>query len=109
MTHEEPDSRVKIWQIIAAIPVGRVMTYGGVARLAGLGKAARMVGRTLKQLPAGTTLPWHRVINAQGRISFPAGSNAYQRQAGLLEAEGITIPSSGRISLPAYGWPDKEY
>lgn len=92
----------RIWQVIHNIPHGRVSTYGQVARLAGLPGYARYVGSVLKKLPAGTRLPWHRVINAEGRISFPRGSRQYRRQRELLEAEGISF-RNGRLSLADYG------
>lgn len=88
----------KIWQIIHSIPPGRVATYGQVARLAGLPGYARYVGTVLKNLPADSRLPWHRVINASGRISFPHGSEQYNRQKQLLEEEGIVFVN-GRLSL----------
>ena len=66
-----PDIDQRIWQVVALIPPGRVATYGDVARQAGMPGAARRVGRALGALPAGTRLPWHRLINARGRISPP--------------------------------------
>ena len=88
--------------MVALIPLGRVVTYGEVAQLAGFPNQARQVGRILSQLPRDSQLPWHRVINAQGRLSFPPDSNAYQRQRDRLEAEGVEF-SRGRISLQRFG------
>ncbi|MBT8146233.1 MAG: MGMT family protein, partial [Gammaproteobacteria bacterium] len=56
----------------------------------------------LKKLPGGSGLPWHRVINSSGRISFPHGSEQYQRQKQLLEAEGVVFVK-GRLSLRSFG------
>ncbi len=92
-----------IWQSLAAIPAGTVVTYGQLAQLAGLPGYARFVGSTLKQLPADSGLPWHRVINASGRISFADGSEAYLRQRQRLQDEGIHI-QQGRISLARFQW-----
>ncbi len=100
---EELTPRERIWQVINAIPAGQVCTYGKVAQLAGLGLAARLVGRTLRELPAGSKLPWHRVINAQGRISLPVGSAGHEKQRSRLEAEGIEFSVKGTISLSKYG------
>ena len=100
---EELTPRERIWQVINAIPPGRVCTYGKVAQLAGLGRAARLVGRTLRELPAGSKLPWHRVINAQGQISLPVGSTGHDRQRSRLAAEGIEFSVTGKISLTKYG------
>lgn len=93
----------KIWQAVAYIPKGRVATYGQIARLVGYPNHARYVGTTLKKLPADTALPWYRVINAQGKLSFPEGSQAYTRQKSLLEKEGIIFLGT-RIALNRYGW-----
>lgn len=95
-------------RIVAAvrrIPRGRVSTYGAVADVAGLPRRARLVGTVLRTTSV-RDLPWFRVINASGRISFPAGSDAYLRQRRKLEAEGIVF-IGGRISLDDYGWPDR--
>ena len=92
-----------IWQIIAAIPYGRVATYGQIARLAGFPNHARYVGTILKKLPTGSKLPWHRVVNAQGKLAFPVDSDSYQRQRAKLEAEGIKFVKM-QISLTSHGW-----
>jgi len=93
----------KIWQVVGLIPEGHVATYGQIATLAGLTNSARAVGRTLSQLPTNTLLPWHRVINAQGRISFPENSPGYLKQKNRLEQEGIRF-INGRIKLSHYQW-----
>ncbi|MCG8316271.1 MAG: MGMT family protein [Pseudomonadales bacterium] len=66
--------RLLIVQTVASIPAGKVASYGTIARLCGYATYARYVGTVLKQLPADTRLPWHRVINSKGEIAFPAGS-----------------------------------
>ena len=86
---DEADALERIWRAVAAIPCGRVDSYGGVARRAGLPGRARLVGHALKVAPEHLELPWHRVLNASGRISFPEGSADYSRQRRKLEAEGI--------------------
>ena len=97
-------------RIIAAIkriPRGKVCTYGNVADLAGLPRRARLVGTVLRNTPASRGVPWFRVINASGRISFPQGSEAYARQRKHLEGEGIDFVG-GRVDLDRYGWPPRE-
>ena len=91
---------------VRRIPRGKVCTYGNVAEVAGLPRRARMVGTVLRQT-SGRGLPWYRVINAGGRISFPAGSDAYQRQRHKLEAEGVVFVG-GRVDLRRYGWPARD-
>lgn len=70
-------------------------------------RRARLVGTVLKQTPASRGLPWHRVINSGGRISFPEGSDAYLRQRRKLEREGVTF-RGGRVDLIRYGWPSRD-
>ncbi len=97
----------RILAVVRKIPRGRVATYGQVAALAGLPGAARQVGYALHALPEGSTVPWHRVINARGEVSPRAqpGWEGFQRQ--LLEAEGVVFDRRGRIDLQRYRWdPD---
>lgn len=93
----------RIYSTIEAIPRGRVATYGWIAERAGFPRGARLVGFALRHSPTARKLPWHRVINAQGRISFPRGSEPYAQQRKRLEGEGITL-IRGRINLERYGW-----
>jgi methylated-DNA-protein-cysteine methyltransferase-like protein len=83
-----------IWQVVYSIPEGEVMSYGQIAKLCGYPGYARYVGSVLKQLPEDTQLPWHRVINAQGRLSFPPDSSSFDRQKARLEAEGWCLDGS---------------
>lgn len=96
---------------MARIPRGRVATYGQVARLAGMPGAARMAGWALHALPDGLKIdgrpvPWHRVINAEGRISPRAGDAVGEglRQLRLLRRDGVAGSRAGRIDLRTYGW-----
>jgi methylated-DNA-protein-cysteine methyltransferase-like protein len=96
----------RIWEMVARIPPGKVATYGQIARLCGLAGQARLVGYALHGLPHGLDIPWQRVVNARGRISFPVGSPSYCRQKELLELEGVVFVK-GRIDLRTYGWTKK--
>jgi methylated-DNA-protein-cysteine methyltransferase related protein len=99
-----PTNAALILAAVKRIPRGRVSTYGAIAELAGLPRRARLVGTVLRQTPSSRDLPWFRVINASGRISFPVGSDAYSRQRKKLEAEGVVF-SGGRVAMARYGWP----
>tara|TARA_R110001592_G_scaffold215025_2_gene468317 strand:- start:96645 stop:96980 length:336 start_codon:yes stop_codon:yes gene_type:complete len=101
-TPKEIDQR--IWQVVMLIPPGTVATYGDVARQAGLPGAARRVGRALRGLPEDTRIPWHRVLNAQGKLVVPGGGSAQQRQRRRLESEGVVFRSVDGISLRQYRW-----
>lgn len=85
----EDDRYRRIWDVVAGIPSGSVLNYGEVARLAGMPGRARLVGRALGLAPKTMKLPWHRVVNAQGRISFRPDGAKYRRQRELLESEGV--------------------
>ncbi|MDN3610456.1 MGMT family protein [Vibrio ostreicida] len=93
---------VQIFAVIHQIPYGRVTTYGEVAKLAGFPGYARHVGKALGQLPKGSTLPWFRVINSQGRISLKGEDLARQRTQ--LRAEGIDVTDDGKVRLSLYKW-----
>ena len=102
MSIDRLDINEIIWQVVASIPKGSVATYGQIAKLAGYPNHARYVGATLKKLPKDSLLPWHRVVNSKGALAFPLGSERYQQQKSLLEAEGIEFKSF-KISLNTYG------
>lgn len=89
MSSRKTEIDLQIRQVIALIPTGKVASYGDIASHAGLPGAARRVGYTLRHLPQDTKIPWHRVVNAQGRISLRAGSAGQYTQRERLEAEGI--------------------
>jgi methylated-DNA-protein-cysteine methyltransferase-like protein len=92
-----------VWRVVGDIPRGHVLTYGDVARLAGRAGAARRVGQALRRAPRSMKLPWHRVINAQGRISLPRDSGGYRRQISLLKDEGVVF-LEGKVDLERYGY-----
>ena len=96
-----------VWQIVSSIPKGHVASYGQVAAMAGYPSHARFVGSVLKNLPQNTTLPWFRVINAQGKLSFPVDSRNYQRQRLSLKSEGVVFVGQ-KISLKEYAWVIKK-
>jgi methylated-DNA-protein-cysteine methyltransferase-like protein len=92
-----------IWLVVAEIPKGKVCTYGIVAELAGLKGYGRYVGYALRQLSADSSIPWHRVVNSRGMISFPPGSERYQSQRQRLSDETIYFDGP-RINLRRYLW-----
>ena len=95
----------EIYQVVALIPRGKVATYGQIATLAGFPRHARLVGYALnRQLAPDSELPWHRVINAQGRLSLhKLDMNAENLQRFKLEQEGIQFVND-RIDLKQYRW-----
>lgn len=94
----------RIHAVVDSIPRGRVATYGDVAREAGLPRRARLVGRVLSRLSAGSGLPWYRVVNASGHLSpRPGGTDEQRRRLGR---EGVAVSSAGRVDLTRLRWPD---
>lgn len=94
--------RQRVYALVRQIPRGRVATYGQLAALAGRPRAARQVGQALAALDASSDVPWHRVVNAQGRISRRADGDRLQRYA--LEDEGIVFAADAAIDLRRYQW-----
>src|SRR5918911_950482 len=97
-------SYARIYDIVRRIPPGRVATYGQIASLAGLAGPARRVGYALHALPANTTVPWHRVINARGEVSGRAERGSELTQRFLLQREGVRFNARGRTDLARFGW-----
>ncbi len=96
-----------VYAMVKKIPRGRVATYGQIAALIGWPRHARHVGYALSAMPQSVKIPWHRVINAQGKISlrvrhWDSGSDDLQRI--LLEAEGIEFGAEGKVSLRRFRW-----
>ena len=110
-----------VWDIVLQIPAGKVSSYGQIAsmippdaemeptRMRSL--APRWVGTAMRKTPRGKSIPWHRVINSQGSISFPAGSLQAEEQRRLLELEGLRFDASGKVNFAHVGWqgPDEAY
>lgn len=92
-----------ILQVVALIPYGKVATYGQIAKMAGLPKHARLVGRVLQQVE-DKPLPWYRVINSQGKISLSKlDAQGDNLQIIKLQAENIVV-NAGKINLKLYQW-----
>ncbi len=92
----------KIYTVIRKIPRGKVATYGQIARLAGMGSHARLVGYSLHALTPEKRVPWHRVVGAGGKISL--GGEGYKTQRKILESEGVEFNGKGNIPLARFGW-----
>jgi methylated-DNA-protein-cysteine methyltransferase-like protein len=102
---EPPSFDQRVLEAVALIPRGRLATYGQIAELIGAYGCARQVGWALRRLPLPSPVPWQRVVNAKGQISFTPsreGSDWMQRQ--LLIAEGIPVDDQGRLDLPRFRW-----
>jgi methylated-DNA-protein-cysteine methyltransferase related protein len=92
-----------IFQVVRSIPVGMVATYGQIAAVVGR-CSPLMVGYAMAAVPFDSDVPWHRVVNHQGRISSRGNGDGEQMQRVLLEAEGIHFDKTGRIDLNKDRW-----
>ncbi len=100
----------RIWQTVQLIPRGKVACYGQIADLAGLPGRARLVGKALSSVPItgwnNREVPWFRVINSQGKISFPIGGELFEKQKQYLQDEEVVVIGA-RIKLTEFQWqPD---
>jgi methylated-DNA-protein-cysteine methyltransferase-like protein len=100
----------RIWQTVQSVPYGKVACYGQIADLAGLPGRARLVGKALGKVPAigwkGRSVPWYRIINSQGKISFPVESELFTNQRSFLQDEQVVVIGS-RVKLKDFQWqPD---
>ena len=110
-----------VWEIVREIPAGRVSSYGQIASMIPPDAdmepalmqrlAPRWVGTALRKTPRGKSIPWQRVINSRGAISFPAGSPQADEQRRRLELEGVEFDSRGRVDLRRFSWegPDEAF
>ena len=96
-----------IYRVVRTIPPGVVATYGQVATVVGCGP--RLVGYAMASLPAGSDIPWQRVINSQGRISIRSDGMPDSRQRRLLVGEGIVFDARGRVDLKQFGWDGPDW
>jgi methylated-DNA-protein-cysteine methyltransferase-like protein len=84
------ESSLRILAALKAVPPGRVSSYRDIALAAGLPNGARQVARVLHAMSRAHSLPWHRIIRADGRIALPAGGGK-EEQIALLRAEGVKV------------------
>lgn len=97
----------KVMQHIHKIPSGKVATYKQIAQLAGKPHGSRGVAWVLHSCSTTFKLPWHRVLNSQGKISFPKTTHNFREQKRRLEREGVEFNSEGGLSLSKFQWKKK--
>lgn len=107
MTEADQDGdKSRLYLALSQVPFGRLCSYGQLAEQAGFPGRARWVGRCLSQLPRDSSLPWFRVVNASGKISFAANTPAHRRQLKKLIDEG-SAEASGRLLWRQRRWPEE--
>jgi methylated-DNA-protein-cysteine methyltransferase-like protein len=103
-----PGFRARVYALVHRVPGGQVTTYGDVATLLGSPRVARQVGWALAALPPDTDVPWHRVINAQGRVSHRGDTIRATEQYRRLEGEGVHFSETGICDLHRLRWEHPE-
>ena len=99
MTVEKSGFRQDVYDVVASIPCGKVLTYGQVAWLVGKPNHSRQVGKVLSEVERGLCLPCHRVVDSQGR-TVPH----WPEQVELLRVEGVVFRSNGCVDMEKCGW-----
>lgn len=93
-----------VWRLVAMIPKGKVASYGQLAAMLGFPRRSRHVGAALKRTPEDRAIPWFRVINSAGKISFTIDSLQWHMQRQHLESEGIVVSDLGKVRIKACRW-----
>lgn len=96
--------REKVYNAVSQIPKGKVATYGQIAAVCGMPRAARAVGRALHFNPYPIIVPCHRVVNREGFLSGAFAFGGLSAQAELLTNDGVIVSSDGRVDLDIYLW-----
>lgn len=95
----------KVWEVARHIPYGKVTSYGRIAKLIGAPQAAREVGWAMAALgnqPHGDAVPWHRVVNGEGRISISNHDHGADEQRRLLMAEGVRFDGDNDLKISGF-------
>lgn len=96
----------RIWSTIDLIPQGKVASYGQIADLAGLPGRARLVGKSLGQVPKERKVAWYKVLRSNGQLAFSKGSEQALLQTGLLQEDNVVVLNN-RVKLNEFQWqPD---
>lgn len=96
---QRPSFQKEVYELVAKIPYGQVISYGQIAGILGKPRAAREVGWAMRNCPEH--LPWHRVVMKDGSIT--GGIYASLRKQ-KLEAEGVSFLPDGRVDMKASAW-----
>ncbi len=92
----------RIYDLLAQVPAGHVVSYGEMARALGMPRGARVVGWAMRSCPEG--YPWHRVVTAGGEITKRGSGEGEELQRALLEDEGVSFRVDGSIDMRTFGW-----
>ena len=96
-----------VYEYLTAIPKGRVVTYGQIAKFLGDSNLARTVGNILHENPDGDKYPCYKVVNAQGKLAENYAFGGSESQKIRLEADGIVV-NNNKVDLKRYQWSYKD-
>jgi methylated-DNA-protein-cysteine methyltransferase-like protein len=92
----------KVYDIVADIPEGEILTYGQIAAMVGSPRASRIVGYAMNSAPLGRKLPCHRVVSKTGQLAPDDVFGGKEKQREMLEREGINFLENGCIDMKSY-------
>ena len=93
----------KVYSLTIAIPKGKVVTYGQLAKMAGKPKAARAVGTFMRTNPHVPATPCHRVVAADGSLTGYSGTGGIKTKKAMLKREGVKF-KNGKVNLSLSQW-----
>ncbi len=99
-----PEVFHRIYEVTRQVRKGEVASYGQIAFVAQV-PSARIVGQAMARLPARTTVPWHRIINSQGKLALRKDGGPSTEQRRRLMAEGVNFDGKGRVNFKEVAWP----
>jgi methylated-DNA-protein-cysteine methyltransferase related protein len=94
-------------KMVKRIPKGKVATYGQIAKISGNAGGSRGVAWILHACAKKYKLPWQRVINSKGKISFDKRSKEFKLQKSLLQKEGILFDQESVLNFKKVQWSKK--
>jgi methylated-DNA-protein-cysteine methyltransferase-like protein len=94
----------RVYEIVAQIPEGKVITYGQIAVMLGVPKDAQKVGWAMASTPADLQIPCHRVVNKSGAMAPDYAFGGAEKQRAMLEKEGVTFKADGCIDMRKHLW-----
>lgn len=104
MKEENKNFFQKVYDVAREIPVGRVTSYGAIAKYLGAARSARMVGWAMNASHLMDDVPAHRVVNKQGLLTGKHHFDGINLMQQLLEAEGLKIVDNQIQNLESYFW-----
>lgn len=104
MAETEGDFFERVYQVVRQVPVGRVTSYGAIARYLGTGRSARVVGWAMNQSHGLEDVPAHRVVNRNGLLTGKHHFDGTRLMQQLLEGEGVRVVDNQIVDFQRHFW-----